>query len=749
MFKKKLLLFLLLFFFQINIFSQYNFYSSDTVREIKIYFYDINWDNILDSFYVAGNNNRVLADIIIDGYSYDSVGVRYKGFSSASVNRTKNPFNIKLDYIKNNQNHFGYDKIKLSNCYKDPSFIREVLSYEISRKYMPSPQANFINVIINDTLWGLYTNVEAINKDFLVKHFNSKYNTFVKCNPKNINIQIGAENSSLSNSHGIDSINYEPYYSMKSENGWSELYNLIDTLNNFPDSLLNLLNIDRTLWMHALNYSIVNFDSYIGYAQNYYMYRDDSKQFNPILWDFNMSFGSFRLTDASQLYYNGFNITQAQQMDPLVHSNYISVAPRPLMRQLFSNDRHRKMYLAHIRTIMQENIHNQDYYSRSQALYTLIDTHVQSDTNKFYSYSDFINNLDNQVVLPTFICPGITQLMNGRYNYLYNYLGYTGQPTIINHNTSQSTNLGDDLIITAEVNDASFVSLNYRFGENQIFKNIVMLDDGMNNDGNANDGIYGAKILNCANSIEYYFYAENDSAGVFSPERAAYEFFSYDFNLDPGDLVINELMSNNNSIVFDENGDYEDWIELYNTTNFPISTKGLYLTDTISYLHKWELPNHIIHPNSYLVIWADDDQNQGTIHSNFKLSNQGEKIILSNTDSSIIDSVSFLTQLEDISFARNPNGIGLFEMMLPTFNKNNNLILSDNFVLNDFNFFPNPFNEKLQINTRNSFCIYDLFGRVILDKENSVDIIDTSHWKSGVYFLYFKKDNITYRLIKI
>ena len=38
---------------------------------------------------------------------------------------------------------------------------------------------------------------------------------------------------------------------MKSENGWSELYNLIDTLNNFPDSLLNLLNIDRTLWMHV------------------------------------------------------------------------------------------------------------------------------------------------------------------------------------------------------------------------------------------------------------------------------------------------------------------------------------------------------------------------------------------------------------------------------------------------------------------------------------------------------------------
>ena len=107
------------------------------------------------------------------------------------------------------------------------------------------------------------------------------------------------------------------------------------------------------------------------------------------------------------------------------------------------------------------------------------------------------------------------------------------------------------------------------------------------------------------------------------------------------------------------------------------------------------------------------------MHSNFKLSNLGEKIILSNADSSIIDSVSFITQLEDISFARNPNGIGLFEMMLPTFNKNNNSILSNNDIFNDLNYFPNPFNDKLRINTSSSFYIYDLFGRVILEKNQS------------------------------
>ena len=112
-----------------------------------------------------------------------------------------------------------------------------------------------------------------------LKHFDSKYNTFIKGNPENINIQIGGENSNLSNTHGLDTNNYQAYYEMKSDHGWQELYNLIDTLNNFPDSISNILNIDRVLWMHAFNYTLINFDSYVGYAQNYYLYRDLSRLF--------------------------------------------------------------------------------------------------------------------------------------------------------------------------------------------------------------------------------------------------------------------------------------------------------------------------------------------------------------------------------------------------------------------------------------------------------------------------------------
>ena len=119
----KRIIYVVLFLYCSNVCAQTNFYNVDSLREIHINFYDSDWDNQLDSLYVQGDSERILANLIIDGSLYDSVGVRYKGFSSVSVNRIKNPFNIKLDYVIDGQDHQGIDKLKLSNVYQDPSFI--------------------------------------------------------------------------------------------------------------------------------------------------------------------------------------------------------------------------------------------------------------------------------------------------------------------------------------------------------------------------------------------------------------------------------------------------------------------------------------------------------------------------------------------------------------------------------------------------------------------------------------------------
>jgi hypothetical protein len=579
----------------------------------------------------------------------------------------------------------------------------------------------------------------------------SEINTilFFKCNPENLNVSPGGENSNLSNTHGNDSLDYHPYYDMKSDFGWQELYNLIDTLNNYSDSVNKVLNVDRTLWMHALNYTLINFDSYIGYGQNYYLYKDKTGQFSTLLWDLNMSFGSFSLTDASSIYFNGFDIAQSQNMDPLLHHTQISVSPRPLLRNLFLSERNRKMYLAHIRTIVNENFLSQDYVLRSQYFQNLIDASVQNDTNKFYSYADFIANLNSPVALVNADCPGITQLMDTRTTYLSNYVGFSGEPTITNIVTNpQNFVVGDDVWITANISDATEAILRYRFGDNMAFKTIIMFDDGNHNDGAANDGMFGCAISNSANRVDYYLYADNDSAGVFSPVRAAYEFYTIQNQLNVGDVVINEIMSNNITTASDASGKFDDWIELYNPTNSPVSTSGLFLTDTLGLLQKWELPDYTIPSHGYAIIWADEDGSQGDMHANFKLSNLGEQLILSNADSVVIDSITYLPQADDIAYARSPNGTGPFIIQVPTFNSNNDFINAITEIHEKIKVYPNPFSDIIKWNNFEWVEVRDILGKLIYINKNT-NQISTSNWEIGIYFLNLKDRNQTIKVVKI
>ena len=738
---------LVLIFLSNNIFSQSTFYNIDTVREIKFNFDQPNWKYLLDSLYVLGDEQRIIGTVTIDGYQYDSVGIRYKGYSSVNITQTKNPFNIKLDYIINDQEHQGFNKIKLSNVIHDPSFLREALSYQIARKYMPSSKANFANLYINDTLWGVYSNVEAVNKDFLSKHYQSRNNSFFKCNPSSLD--LFGENSNLSLSPGNDSLDYEAFYSIKSDYGWGKLYQLIDTLNNYPSSINKILNVDRTLWMHAFNYSLVNLDSYIGYAQNYYLYEDNSGRFNPILWDLNMSFGSFRLTDASS-YFSGMNISQAKTLDPLSHLYDVSVFPRPLMRNIFNDNRFRKMYMAHLKTIMEENFSNLSYLDSANKMHQIIDQSVNLDSNKFYSYLDFQNNIDSTVT-NTINYPGIKDLMSNRMNYLRNYSGYNHNITIDSIKEYNNTlSIGDDLWITANIIDADQVVLFYRFKSSGAFQETLMLDNGNNNDGAIGDFKYGAKIPNIGNNTQYFIYAENDSAGQFSPERAAYEFYEYYAPIQGGDLVINEILAINDNVVQNEFGDYADWIELYNNTNSSLSANELFITDDTTNLLKWNIPDINIPANGYLILWADEKHNEGIKHTNFKLANGGEKLILSNNSGQIIDYLNFPTQSTNVGYARIPNGTGNFVYNTPSFGYDNDFANVSSINQSKLSCYPNPFKNHLNILLENPnetlISICDIQGKIILQQKVKAIghklILNTSSFKKGMYFVYLNSSKI-------
>ena len=139
-------------------------------------------------------------------------------------------------------------------------------------------------------------------------------------------------------------------------------------------------------------------------------------------------------------------------------------------------------------------------------------------------------------------------------------------------------------------------------------------------------------------------------------------------------VVINELMADNDNIIADPQGDYDDWLELYNLTDSSVMLTGLYLSDKEDNPTKWAFPENTQLPaNGYLVVWLDEDHDDENamegLHANFKLSKNGETVILVGTDAHgnrVLDSVTFEAQETDTAYGRLPDGTGDFQVVRAT-----------------------------------------------------------------------------------
>jgi hypothetical protein len=128
-------------------------------------------------------------------------------------------------------------------------------------------------------------------------------------------------------------------------------------------------------------------------------------------------------------------------------------------------------------------------------------------------------------------------------------------------------------------------------------------------------------------------------------------------------LVINEFMASNSSDsgVSDPQGEFDDWIEIYNFGNEAIDLAGMYLTDDLTNPTKWRIPSGYsaqttVAAGGFLVIWADEDTLDGPLHTTYKLSAGGEDIGLFDTDgSTAIDTLTFADQSTDIAYGRYPD----------------------------------------------------------------------------------------------
>lgn len=748
-------------------------YDPDDVHKIELILEEEDWFELMDGEGGGGpggggpggsEGETLIGKLIFDDVlEFDSVYISIKGQTSDFQNDTeKKSFSIQLDEIID-QDLMGYDNLNLNCGFQDPSGMREVLYYDMSRGFTTALKGSFVDLYINGESWGPYSNIQQLEGRYLKEWFTNNDGTRWRAiGPDEDDGPGGGPGGggpggafgtgvSTLNYNGPDSTDYNEDYTLKKtekEDPWEDLIEVCYALNETPidglyEELRQIMDIDRTLWFIAQEMAFSDDDSYINKGgMDYYVYWDD---FTDRLMPMEVDGNTVMLED---------NI----DWDPFYNEDDTDF---PIMNRLLQNTELRQRYLAHFRTILENYYTEAIAHDRIDTFAEVLDQRVDDDPKKIYSYNAYLNEVED---LKDFFSERIESLQN---HTEINRTGVTLSNAVMTSSAGEgvSPQPNEATQITVQVEgDIAAVMMYYGEGLDGVYDRVTMLDDGQSNDGDANDGIYGASIPGYApgNYVRYYFEGIKDDAyatASYYPPGAEHDVFIYQVEpavLSPEEVVINEFMADNASVVADNAGEFEDWIELYNNGVDPIDLTGYFLSDDESNVAMWQFPDGtVIAPDSYLIIWADNDEEQSTdtdLHANFKLSADGETVVLTNVAYEIVDLVAFGAQQEDISWARYPNGTGDFEFRTETFAANNNSSISSIEDLTNvgFKIYPIPTREVLNFSfTANEDFRFDLkvinsSGETVLQQSRSNasnTTLNVGQLATGTYFVVIQLEN--------
>lgn len=494
-------------------------FDKKSIGEIRLTLPAKNWVDALDSMRIYGMG-LLNGSATVDGIRYEGVGVRFRGDKSYQLGLKRNPFTIKINHTNGEQNHQGYTSLKLSSALRDPSMVREMLFFEIAGKYMPALQASYTKLYVNDEYIGVFVNIEGVGGQFLQSHYNSGDNALFKAG-----VDYKPDMAATCKQNIFGSLEYEDNldcykgnFEMYSSSGWAELQELTRVLNNDLSKIERVLDVDRALWMLALNNVMVNLSSYSGnHSINYYLYRDNHGRFQPMHWDLNLAFGSYKNTGRG----SDLSLKGLQNLDPLLHADN---PYKPLISQLLKDPFYKKIYLSHVRQIVEENFSNGAYEKRAQELQGMIVVPFNDDKNKLYSLDDFQRSLRETVGKKSKI-PGIVELMAKRTRFLKDHPELTILPSAISTVNVQGRGKFEQeklntFHITARADRfPQRLLLYYRFSDTDAYTMMPMSEDASAGSLPPGTKAYVASVeaKNDDAVLHYYLIAENAGSVAFAP----------------------------------------------------------------------------------------------------------------------------------------------------------------------------------------------------------------------------------------
>jgi len=658
----------------------------------------------------------------------DSIGFRLRG-NTSRVSQKKS-FKISFNTFIKGREFFGVDKLNLNGEHNDPSIIRSKLCFDLFKDMgKTASRANHVTVYINGKYYGLYISVEHIDDEFLEKNFKDDTGNLWKClYPADL---VFINNDPLT----YKNLTHQgrPVYELKTNEeigDYSKLARLIRILNNtsasnLPDSLESVIDVPGVLNYLAMNILMGSWDDYWSLMNNYYLYHNPSEdKFQIIPYDYDNSFGV-----------DWFNINWANAnpyLFPKVASGY-----RPLADRLMDNNQYRDLY-THFLSFYRNNVYMLPLWEyRVDSLKNMITTAAVGDTFRTLDYgftvNDFLNSYSASGYQNQHVKFGLKQFVNQRNQSIQSQLNYKNAQPIayeINFYPEYPSPTDSIYVYASCFSKIGLAEVSVHFTKDgstaaQIFPMTFVPVPNTKKVEEADRWIGVIPPLGEGGSGKFtVFLKDVQNRTISYPRKDPVKIKAFSFITNS--VVINEFMADNKTTIQDPAGEYDDWIELYNPTSSPVLLTGRYLTDKPGNLTKWKFtqPNLYLNPGEFMIIWCDENQGQPGIHTNFKLSADGEFIALTDIDGvTVIDSITFGPQTSDISFGRFPDASSTYQFLSPTPGYSNSSSgIKETDLPADFTVsaFPNPFNpsttiqyslaEMGEVNIR----IYDVLGREIV-----------------------------------
>ncbi len=685
----------------------------------------------------------------------DNIGFRLRG--NTSRYSQKKSFKVSFNTFEKGRKWHGVEKLNLNGEHNDPTVSRSKICWDLLREFgVPAPRANHIQLYINNQYFGIYANVEHIDETFVNKRFGNNDGNLYKCLwPSDLDY-LGDDPDLYKLDNG-ERRNYELITNTE-EDDYSDLANLIDVLNNtaiedLRCALEPLFNINSFLKSMVFDILSGNWDGPLFNKNNFYLYHNTATGlFEYIPYDLDNTFGI-----------DWFNINWAERN---IYLWGAEDQPRPLYWRILEVPEYLNQFTYLMDKALKEIYSEEVLFPKIDVLQALLFSYVLQDS--FYSLdygfdmADFINGFTRQLS-HGHTKEGIKNFITNRRGASLVQLPFYDLIPFITKLSAKQQGTSPLIVIQASIEEdegMDKMEVCYQLTPQSDLICSEMFDDGLHQDDQLNDGIYGAIISTASTQFNYYIQA-TDLQGNTSrePVCGTNQVLLQESTLS---LSINEFMASNDSTITDEFDEYDDWVEIHNYGDQPLGLGGLYLTDNPDIPTKWSFPDTTIPADGFLLVWTDNDSIQGPLHTNFRLSADGEFIGLFNSDlqmNALIDGIAFGIQITDQAVGRIPNGIGPFQILTATPGKSNetttSIFTSSNLPL-EYKIFPNPTNKRLILRSAKTLerpiriKLINLLGQPMMEEiwEGNGEW-DISHLPPGIYNLITKDNSHTTLLGKI